>query len=178
MRGARAGDRRSFARLVDRHQDVARRVAVGIVGSGADADDVVQDAFVKAYVRLHQFDTARSFRPWLLAIVANESRNRLRSTGRRRAADLRLASLTSTLDERDQTDPAMDHERRALRATLADAVAVLPERDREVLALRFFADLSEAETAEALGCPVGTVKSRVSRALGRLRTVLSQEVLT
>jgi RNA polymerase sigma factor (sigma-70 family) len=59
-----------------------------------------------------------------------------------------------------------------------DAVATLPDRDREVIALRYFADLSEAETATALECPVGTVKSRLARALGRLRTVLGAEVVT
>ncbi len=64
------------------------------------------------------------------------------------------------------------------RRWLADAVARLPERDREVIALRYFADLSEAETASALECPVGTVKSRLARALGRLRIVLGVQVVT
>ena len=64
------------------------------------------------------------------------------------------------------------------RRWLLDAVAGLPDRDREIIALRYFADLSEAETATALACPVGTVKSRVARAIGRLRASLGAEVVS
>jgi RNA polymerase sigma-70 factor (ECF subfamily) len=174
VRGSRAGDHVAFARLVEMHQTIARRVATTMMGSGGDADDVVQDAFIKAYTRLHQFEEGRSFRAWLLTIVANEARNRHRAAGRRAAVTLRV--IPPAEDHAD--DPALAFEAHEARLRLAQAVASLPDSDREIVALRYFAELSEAETAEVLACPVGTVKSRLSRALVRLRTTLTQEALT
>lgn len=148
-----------------------------MVGSGGAADDVAQDAFVKAFTRLHQFHEGRSFRAWLLTIVANEARNRYRSESRRAAVTLRVARNPASSEDGDAAvvdpaDHAIAHER---RLRLAQAVAALPDRDREVVALRFFAELSERETAEVLGCAPGTVKSRLSRAIGRLRVEFPQE---
>lgn len=153
---------------------MARRVATAVVGSGGDADDVVQEAFMRAYTRLAQFDEERSFRPWLLAIVANEARNRRRAAGRRAAVTLRVVEQPDGRGDDPATDPERAHEAAELRRRLAAAVASLPDRDREVVALRYFAELSEVESAEALGCPVGTVKSRLSRALVRLREALAE----
>lgn len=166
------GDRLAFTRLIEMHQTNARRVATAMVGTGGDADDVVQDAFVKAYTRLHQFDPSRSFKAWLLTIVTNEARNRHRSAGRRNAMALRVAGRRDMPID-DPADRAVADER---RERLAQAMAALPERDREVVALRYFAQLSEAETAAVLGCAPGTAKSRLSRALVRLRTSLAEEV--
>jgi len=178
VRRSRSGDRLAFARLVEEHQVIARRVAVTMVGWGGDADDVVQDAFVRAFTRLDQLEEGRRFRPWLLAIVANGARNHHRSTGRRAAVTLRVAVRPDEPAAAVGTDPAVAAEADEARRRLAAAVAALPERDREVVALRYFAELTEAEAAEALGCPAGTVKSRLSRALARLRTALAEEVPT
>jgi RNA polymerase sigma factor (sigma-70 family) len=164
-----AGDVDAFAGLVERHRALALRVAYGIAGD--DAEDVVQEAFVKAFRALPRFDTGRRFRPWLLAIVANEARNRRRGTGRRRRAGLRLATRRVP----DSPDPLETSERQESRRRLLAAVERLPAADREIVSLRWFAELSEAETAAALGCPVGTVKSRSSRALVRLRALLGEE---
>lgn len=169
---SRTGDVAAFARLVDLHQAVAHRVAAAVLGSGEESDDVVQEAFVRAFTRLHQLDD-RPFRPWLVGIVANEARNRRRSRGRRDALVLRVAARAATAE--DAADPSVFAEAHDAQRRLAAAVALLPERDREVVALRYFAELSEAETAAALGCPAGTVKSRLSRALGRLRSEMSGE---
>jgi RNA polymerase sigma factor (sigma-70 family) len=173
---AGAGDLDAFGVLVERHRRVALRVAYGIAGD--DAEDVVQEAFVKAFKGLgatsgsrSTFTAARSFRPWLLAIVANEARNRRRGLGRYRRAGLRLAGRRSP----DGPDPAETGERNEARRRLLAAVARLSVADREIVALRWFAELTEAETAAALGCPRGTVKSRSSRALGRLRVLLGEE---
>lgn len=175
VRRSRTGDHLAFARLVDMHQTIALRVATTMVGS-TDADDVVQDAFVKAFTRLDQFRDGGRFRAWLLAIVANESRNRHRSRGRREAVLLRVAAAAERAEgDRSADDPEPALEAALARQRLAAAVGALPERDREVVALRFFAELTEAETAEALGCPAGTVKSRLSRALGRLRADMAGE---
>lgn len=173
---AQAGDIEALCELVERHRVVALRVAYAIVG--LESEDVVQEAFVKAHKNLSRFRPDAPFRPWLLTIVANEARNRRRSTSRRGALHLRVAhrdaahgaSTPGTTEE-----IAMANEQ---RQWLLDAVGGLPDRDREIIALRYFADLSEAETATALACPVGTVKSRLARALGRLRASLGAEVVS
>ena len=154
-----------------RYQDVALRTAY-LVAPEADAADAVQDAFIKAYAALSQFRDGAPLRPWLLRIVANESRNRRRSAARRAGLAER-----ATLDGRDEsTGPSPEAEVLAAetRATLLRALSGLRDEDREVIGARYLLDLSEAETAEALSLPRGTVKSRTSRALGRLRVILGQ----
>src|SRR4051812_31698994 len=133
VRRSRSGDRPSFARLIEMHQTIARRVAVTIIGPGGEADDVVQDAFVKAFTRLDQFREGRSFRAWLLTIVANEARNRQRSATRRANLALRVAARPDapTLDA--GSDPERSQEAAELRARLAGAVASLNDRDREIV---------------------------------------------
>jgi RNA polymerase sigma-70 factor (ECF subfamily) len=168
---ARQGDTAAYDALVHRHQGVALRVAY-VVGGGADAEDAAQDAFVKAYRALDRFRPGAPFRPWLLRIVANEARNRGRSSRRRSALALRVAHPDATaVASPEDMAVAGDRRRRVL-----DAVNALPEKDRMVIGCRYFAELSEAETAAALGWPAGTVKSRTSRALDRLRTLLPEEV--
>jgi RNA polymerase sigma-70 factor (ECF subfamily) len=170
---ARAGDAVAFGQLVDRHRRSALRLAYVIVGD--DAEDVAQEAFLRAHRGLHAFTPGEPFRPWLLAIVANLARNQLRSVGRRERLALRLAELDAAGEDR-QTSPEDVAVVRQRRQVLLDAVIALDERDREIVALRYFLELSEAESAEILGCPVGTIKSRLSRAVGRLRTALEAEV--
>jgi len=178
-----AGDLAAYERLVRRHAAAAHRTAVLLTaGAGsADLEDVVQEAFVKAYRGLGGFRSGAAFRPWLLAIVAHEAANARRSAGRHAG----LAARASTvLDPRRGAtpDPAPGPEASALasesaRALLA-AVRGLPERERDVVTCRYLLDLSEAETATVLGLRPGTVKSRLSRGLGRLRrsVPLAEEV--
>jgi RNA polymerase sigma factor (sigma-70 family) len=163
---ARAGDERAFAALVRAHQEVAFRTAYVITGSAADAEEATQEAFVKAHRALGRFRAGSPFRPWLLRIVANEARNRRRSAGRRAALALRAAAEPSVDSVHLPEDELLDRERRA--AVLA-AVNELPTPERTAVACRFFLGLSELETAAVLEVPTGTVKSRLSRALQRLR---------
>src|SRR5262245_40793072 len=111
------------------------------------------------------------FRPCLLQIVANEARNRRRSAGRREGLALR-----ATID-RPSDDAAPSPEAAALQAerrgALLAAVNGLRDEDREIIGARYFLDLSEAEAADVLRIPKGTVKSRLSRALGRLRAAMA-----
>lgn len=165
---ARSGDVDAYAGLVDLHRQPALRLAYVMVGS--EAEDVTQEAFIKAYTKLDSFRPDARFRPWLMTIVANEARNRRRAAGRRHALHLRVAARRDIADATPE-DRTVVHE---ARQSLLDAVAALPDKDREVVALRYLLGLSEAETAEALGCPPGTVKSRLSRALDKLRAVLEQ----
>ena len=155
-----------------RYQDVALRTAY-LVCPEADADDAVQDAFLKAYAALPRFRVGAPFRPWVLRIVANEARNRRRSAGRREGLALRAAARDGAPADGDAPDAhVMAAE---TRAELLAALRTLGDDDREVLGARFFLDLSEAETAETLGVARGTVKSRTSRALGRLRVAMGAD---
>ena len=169
---ARRGEVVAYEELVRRYEGVAARTA-HVVAPGADADDAAQEAFVKAWIALPRFRPGAPFRPWLLRIVANEARNRRRSAGRRGGLALRAA------DDRPSDDAAPSPEAAVLRAedraALLAAVNRLRDDDREIIAARFFLDLSEAEAAETVGIPRGTVKSRLSRALGRLRAELAMD---
>ena len=165
---ARRGDAAAYADLVRPHQPIAFRTACLLAGSSADAEDAVQDALVKAWRALPRFRAGAPFRPWLLAIVANEARTRRRAAGRRAAWTLRAAA-----DERAPGDAAPSPEAAVLvrerSRELLQALEALGERDRVVLVLRYVLDLSEREMAAVLDCRPGTVKSRLSRALDRLR---------
>jgi RNA polymerase sigma factor (sigma-70 family) len=171
IRNARRGDQDAYAELVKRYQHIALRVAHVIAGA-TDANDVAQEALVKAWRALDRFRDGEPFRPWLLRIVANEARNNRRSAGRRVGLVLRAA----VADGRPSADAAPSAEEAVLgaeqRRRILAAVESLPERDRDVIACRYLAGLSEAETGAVLGCRLGTVKSRTSRALDRLRARL------
>lgn len=168
---ARAGDVDAYEVLVDRYRAVACRVAYAIAGD--DGEDAAQEAFVKAFAALPRFRPGSRFRPWLLRIVANEARNRRRSATRHAQLALRLMGPAPG---RAATVPSPEEDVLAAerRRSLAAALATLAPRDRAVIALRFAAELSEAEMAEALGCAPGTVKSRLSRALAKLRAALPE----
>lgn len=182
-----------------------------MAGAGAEAEDVVQEAFVKAYRALHRFRRGEPFRPWLLRIVLNEAGNQRRARLRRRTvpfADVpgdprgksgaggaggaggrgpggsganganganRAHSVIDANGVNGVPGPEEDVLGRERRATLLAAVRALPEKDRLVLTCRYLLELSERETAQVLGWPAGTVKSRSARALGRLRALLPQE---
>ncbi|MET8371454.1 RNA polymerase sigma factor [Micromonospora profundi] len=167
---ARAGDLEAYDLLVARHTASAYRTAV-LLGAGSDSEDVVQEAFVKAHHGLARYRGESSFRAWLLAIVANETRNLHRTRSRRDGLVLRAAAAypASEITGDDAVDAVLAGER---RATLVQALRRLPDRDREVIVCRFFLDLSEEETVAMLGWPRGTVKSRTSRALAKLRGLL------
>jgi RNA polymerase sigma factor (sigma-70 family) len=170
---ARGGDVRAYESLVRRYQDLAYRTACLITGSPADAEDATQEGLVKAWHALDRFRSDAPFRPWLLTIVANEARNRRRSGRRQDDLALRVAGARPSGDAAPSPEAAALADER--RRNLLAAVAAMPERDRMVIAARFFLELSERETAEVLGCRPGTVKSRVSRALARLRLALDAD---
>ena len=159
VRRARSGDREAYGMLVRRHQQVAFRVAFAICGD--DAEDAVQEAFIKAHGALWRFRPGAPWRPWLLRIVANEARNRRRSAGRREHLVVMAAGVAAGPAAPDYT-----------AGELTTAIDRLEPPHREVVLLRHVLELSEAETAAVLGCRPGTVKSRLSRALDRLREEL------
>ncbi|MEV2240628.1 RNA polymerase sigma factor [Micromonospora sp. NPDC049891] len=170
---SQAGDLEAYESLVARHTAAAYRTAV-LLGAGSDAEDVIQEAFVKGYRKLDRYRGESSFRSWLLAIVANETRNLHRTRERRNGLVLRAARVeqSSEIVEDDAVGAVLAGER---RAALVRALRSLPSRDREVIVCRYLLDLSEEETVTMLGWPRGTVKSRTSRALVKLRGLLAVE---
>lgn len=166
---ARHGDVEAYSELVRRYQALAQRTAYVVTRDADLAQDAAQEAFVKAYRALDRFRRGAPFRPWLLRIVANEAINRAKAASRRKEADLTVAESVTADPAGSPEDLLLARERREL---VTRALNRLREDDRLVIAYRYFFDLSEAEMADALGVARGTVKSRLSRAMARLREVI------
>jgi RNA polymerase sigma-70 factor (ECF subfamily) len=155
--GASLADPEVFAVLFDRHFDAIHGYAQRRVGPDL-ADEIAAETFTRAFDRRRRYDAAREdARPWLLGIAANLLRRHWRSERRRLDAYAR----STRRDHGELSDP--------LAAELAAALKDLPRREREPLLLFAWADLSYDEIAVALGLPLGTVRSRISRARARLR---------
>nr|WP_225882200.1 sigma-70 family RNA polymerase sigma factor [Streptomyces aureocirculatus] len=170
----RAGEPEAYAELVRAFTGTALRAAAAL-GAGPDAEDVVQQSFFKAYRALGRFRDGASFKPWLLAIVANETRNTVRSAARQRSVAGREAALTEAHPLiPESADPAVATLDRERRATLLAALDRLGDDHRLVVTYRYLLDMDEAETSEALGWPRGTVKSRLNRALRKLERLLPE----
>jgi RNA polymerase sigma-70 factor (ECF subfamily) len=173
IRRARQADPAAWETLVGRHQEHIFRLAYLTLRDAAEAEDMAQETFLRAFLSLDSFELGRPLRPWLTRIAVNLSRNRRRSLGRylnhlRRAFAAepdheRVAALESNLQARRQA------------AALRQAVQGLSRHKQEVLYLRFFLAMPEADMAEALDVPPGTVKSRLHRALADLRQVVEAE---
>jgi RNA polymerase sigma-70 factor, ECF subfamily len=169
---AKRGDERAYEEIVERNQTIAFRVAWMITRSASDAEEAAQDAFLKAHRALGGFRAGAPFRPWLLRIVANEAHNRRTASRRHERLALRAAEERRPGDAVPSPEAALLGSER--RAELLAALSSLPERDRLAIGYRYFLELSEAEMAAALGCRRGTVKSRLSRALARLRRKIGE----
>ena len=165
---ARMGDQGAFGELVSRYQEVAFRSAYLITRDRDEAADAAQQAFIKAYRGLGRFRQGLPFRPWLIRIAVNEARNLRRATGARGRLAERIGA-----DRNTGASPEVQALAAERRSQLLAALDRCRAEDREIIGYRYFLDLSEAEMAVALDCRPGTVKSRLSRALGRLRTELT-----
>ena len=156
------------------HQEPVFRLAYLFLGDPDDAEDITQETFLRAYRSLKRFDATRPLRPWLLSIAANLARNRHRSTARY------LAALARSF--RAEPPESNDIEEHALLDMDADqlwqAVRLLTADDQQIIYLRFFLDLTTAETSQALDVAEGTVKSRLSRAVNRLRAIIKTDFPT
>ncbi|MFD0415376.1 RNA polymerase sigma factor [Streptomyces sp. NPDC127108] len=170
----RAGEPEAYAELVRAFTGVALRAAAAL-GAGSDAEDVVQQSFFKAYCALGRFRDGSAFKPWLLSIVANETRNTVRSAARQRTVAGREAALTEPEPLiAESADPAVAALERERRAALLAALDRLGEDHRLVVTYRYLLEMDETETAQALGWPRGTVKSRLNRALRKLERLLPE----
>ncbi|WP_151770820.1 RNA polymerase sigma factor [Streptomyces abyssomicinicus] len=164
----------AFAALFDRHADAVHRYAARRLG-GEIADDLVAETFTTAFQQRHRYDPARGAgadaRPWLFGIATNLVGRHRRAEARRFKAMARVPALV------DHDEPLADRAAdrvvaRAVRRELAAALAALPARHRDVLLLVAWGDLGYEEAAQALGIPVGTVRSRLHRARSKLREAL------
>ncbi|MFP3947751.1 MAG: RNA polymerase sigma factor [Gemmatimonadota bacterium] len=169
VRRSRDGDREAFELLVRRHLAAAHRVALVTTGDRHDADDVCQDAFVKALIRIEDCRQPERFRAWLLTIVKNTALNALDREKRRRGEPLdegwKIAS---------EGGPEADAERRALRERLAGAVQELPEMQRRVLLLHDYEGWTHGEIGEELGIAAGTSRYHLHAARGSMRRMLER----
>lgn len=167
IRRARGGDVDAYEALIRQYQPMAQRAAYLVIQNRADAEDVVQEAFVKAWFALDSFRTGAPFRPWLLRIVTNEAHDRQRAASRRSRLALKAAaSLPPNSTEPSPETWSIEQER---ADRVIQEVNALPETDRLVVTYRYLLDLPSNEVAEIIGTPPGTVRSRLSRALKRLR---------
>ncbi|MCC7352993.1 MAG: RNA polymerase sigma factor [Anaerolineae bacterium] len=165
------GDEIAWESQVRQHQEAVFRLAYLLLGDADEAEDVAQETFIRAFRALDRFDASRPLRPWLLRIATNLAHNRRRAVGRYLAAVRRF--FLADPEGIPETGDAGLHKTDA--QALWQAVRRLSQADQEVIYLRYFLELSEAEMAAALDVAAGTVKSRLHRALQRLRALVEQE---
>ena len=170
IRHAANGDAAAWEPLMLAHQQAVFRLSYLLLGDPDDAEDIAQETFLRAWKYLKRFDATRPLRPWLLSIASNLASNRRRSAGRYFAALTRAfrdePTLTTMEEKSSQHLQARD---------LWKAVQTLNLPDQQIVYLRYFLDLSVSETAEVLQVAEGTVKSRMSRALEKLRNIIQQD---
>ena len=169
---AKAGDLNAFDQLVVRYQNIAFRVAYLTLGDAHEAEDAVQEAFAKAFLNLGRFELDAPFRPWLLRIVTNEALNNSRTSRRQSQLQLRGGYVTeSTSDELLPEDAVIARES---REQTIDAMNQLSSQDRALIAQRYLLELSPSEIAVIWELPPSTVRTRISRALERLRSLIHE----
>lgn len=176
IRATLKGDEEAFRELMERYKGRAFGVAVGIVGNGDDALDVVQDSFIKAYYKLKEFRFGSNFYTWFYRLLVNQAIDRWRKSAR--SAEVPLDE--SWLSEEDSPPDAFTYPRtpedlarnRELGDALQRAIASLPEYHRAVIVLREVEGMAYDEIAKTLGCSVGTVMSRLHYARGKLKEAL------
>ena len=170
VRHAANGDAAAWESLMATHQEAVFRLAYLLLGDPDEAEDVAQESFLRAWRHLASFDLARPLRPWLLSIGANLARNRRRSAGRY------FAALTRAWRDEPVSEGIEEQSSRSVQATeLWKAVQKMNILDQQIVYLRYFLDLPVAETAQTLQIPEGTVKSRLSRALEKLREIIQED---
>ncbi len=166
---ARSGDLDAYEVLVVRYTAAAHRAAV-LLGAGADADDVVQEALVKAYRQISGYRGESGFRPWLLAIVRNCHRSALEQ--KKRHAETPLGDNDDSEIAAGDPTPEASAIQTGDGRRLDNAIAALPEEFREVVILRELEEMSYRDIAAATGAPIGTVMSRLARGRALLREKL------
>jgi RNA polymerase sigma-70 factor (ECF subfamily) len=178
MRRLETHDLAAFEALYDRYGDLVYSVSLRVVGDPYVAQDVAQDVFLRVWRRPQQFDLARGkFVTWLLSVTRNRSIDERRSQGRR----LRREALPTTNEEEEvlpsgneRDDPAVATVLADERAAVRQALEVLPPEQKLAIQLAYFGGLTQAEIAEKLGQPLGTVKTRIRLGMQKMRGALAE----
>jgi RNA polymerase sigma-70 factor (ECF subfamily) len=162
-----SGDVEAYSSLVDRHYDRCARIAMRILGNKEDAEEALQDAFLRAYRALGEYEDRERFGAWLTRILVNQCRTLLSRTRRRESVfldvDLRELDLACGSDERSKEWPELEH-----------ALMKLPQEQREAIVLKYSGDHTYEEMARITGAGESALKMRVQRAFARLRTLLQE----
>lgn len=170
------GDRRAYAILVERYKTLVHDLAYRMVGDAAQAEDVAQDAFVKAFVSLRQFRGEARFSTWLCRIAMNRCKDVLRRRAREPRAPIVDAEDDPTADIPDSgATPVLALERREQEGLLRRALAQLPVKYREAVVLRHLEGMGFREIGRVVGIPAGAAKVRTFRGREMLRTLIERE---
>jgi RNA polymerase sigma-70 factor (ECF subfamily) len=176
------GSEAAFDELVKKHSGKAYQVAYGLLGNNHDAEEVVQDAFIKVFKNLKKFRGDSKFTTWLYRIVTNLARNKYH-WHRRRGAEVNVSISDSMPGETNSLDmdipdmkcePLKMLEYAEVEENLKTALERIPEKLREVIILRHFEEMSYSDIASILNCELGTVKSRLARARDALKKELNK----
>lgn len=161
------GDSESFAPLIERYKMAIYRLVYQMVHNRDDAEDLVQETFIKAYQGIKTFKSGYKFLPWLFRIATNHTLNFIK---KERKVDVQPLEWAQNYKD-DKGDPVQIIKEKMLKEKIAKAMEQLPEDYRVILILRVEEQLSYAEISQALGIPVGTVMSRLARARQQLRNI-------
>ena len=171
VRAMARGDRSALAALYDRFSPALLAVAVRVLGDRREAEDLLHDVFLEAWRHSAEYDPARgTVRAWLLVRARSRALDRRKSAGVARTTSVDPERFNETADD-GTNDPSTAPDRTTVRRLLLELTA----EQRTVLELGYFEGLSSTEIAERLGVPIGTVKSRVAAALGKLRSGLAMD---
>lgn len=171
IRKCRAGDSRFYEPLVRAYEPAGLRLAVAMMGNAEDAQDALQEAFVKTYETLRRFDLRKPFGPWFFQILRNQCRDMLRS----RKAKFRLEALDERIEARPadlEDGPERARQRNAARALLWRGLERIGDEHREIVVLKELQGFRYAEIAQILDIPEGTVASRLYHARHALQAAL------
>ena len=165
----KSGEKAVFEELFSRYQDMVFSIAWSMSGNRELAEDIAQEAFVKAYLGLSGFRGKSSFKTWLYRIAVNQALRMRSQTARRIEIEHQMEDMDLPSEEKAPDEAAESSER---EKRVREAIAELPESQRAVVTLRYLEGLDLAEVAEVLGTPLGTVKSRIHHALKRISYLL------
>jgi RNA polymerase sigma-70 factor, ECF subfamily len=177
LSAAQAGDRRAFSRLVRLHQRRVYACAVQMLGDGGDADDAVQETFLRAWRAIERFDGRSQLSTWLYRVCVNVCLNHLRRRKRNDASDVADPRLPEPSADPTQgtTDPGHAFEASQLSRRIATALEGLSESLRTTVVLVLVHGMPQKEAAQVLGCSEGTIAWRIHEARRRLRLALAED---
>ena len=162
LKRVKGGDANAFSEIVQKHQRPLLCIVLRMVGDLEMAEDVVQEAFMKAYLKLHTFEGRSKFKSWLFQIALNTAKNRLRT---KKNEPIEIEKVNVATQDHQESDLSQQD----LQATIRAEVEKLPPKQKMALSLRIFEDMSFAEIAEVMSCPYDTAKANYRHALMKLR---------